>query len=220
MTFINKKPVYAEFFKGYNIVLSALIVQLLQLYGQRFFCFFKLFYGELIAPVCFQVNNSIGNIPYLLLQNHSLTLKAHRDFLELTMPNNHSVIVPSCNSAAEAFAVFHLKVFLRCDQNICRRVELQELRRPLLRQVIRNNEQGFTAQSEPFGFHSSGGHFKGFACAYGVCQERIAAVKDMGNGVLLVFPKLNFRIHTTKNNMASVILTGTDTIEFIIVKPN
>ena len=39
MTFINKKPVYTEFFKGYNIVLSALIVQLFQLYGQRFFCF-------------------------------------------------------------------------------------------------------------------------------------------------------------------------------------
>ena len=77
MTFINKEPVNAKLLKGNNIVLSALIVQLLQLHSQRFLCFFKLFYGKFIAPVCFQFYNAVRNIPYLLLQNHSLPLKAH-----------------------------------------------------------------------------------------------------------------------------------------------
>ena len=82
----------------------------------------------------------------------------------------HSVIIACGNPAAEALAVFHLKVFLRSDQDIRRRIELQELRRPLLRQMIRHDKEGLIAKSEPLGFHSSGSHFKGLACAHGVCQ--------------------------------------------------
>ena len=51
-----------------------------------------------------------------------------------------------------------------------------------------------------------------------MCEERIAAVKDMRNRISLVFPKLYFGVHTVKGDMASVILTGTDTVELFVVE--
>ena len=41
----------------------------------------------------------------------------------------------------------------------------------------------------------------------------------MGDRIFLMFPKLNFGIHTTENDMASVILTGTDTVELVVIQP-
>ena len=42
----------------------------------------------------------------------------------------------------------------------------------------------------------------------------------MGNRIFLMFPQLNFGIHTAEYDMASVILTGTDTVELLIVEPD
>ena len=33
-----------------------------------------------------------------------------------------------------------------------------------------------------------------------------------------MFPKLDFRVHTTENDVASIVLTGTQAVEFIVVK--
>ena len=41
----------------------------------------------------------------------------------------------------------------------------------------------------------------------------------MGDRIFLMFPKFNFGIHTTENDMASVILTGTDTVELVVIQP-
>ena len=41
----------------------------------------------------------------------------------------------------------------------------------------------------------------------------------MGDRIFLMFPKLNFRIHTTESDMASVILTGADTVELVVIQP-
>ena len=41
----------------------------------------------------------------------------------------------------------------------------------------------------------------------------------MGDRIFLMFPKLNFGIHSTENDMASVILTGTDTVELVVIQP-
>ena len=41
----------------------------------------------------------------------------------------------------------------------------------------------------------------------------------MGDRIFLMFPQLDFRIHTTKNDMAPIILTGTDTVELVVIKP-
>ena len=44
MTFINEKSVYTKFLKGYNIIFSALVVQLIKFLLNGFLRFFKLFY--------------------------------------------------------------------------------------------------------------------------------------------------------------------------------
>jgi len=39
----------------------------------------------------------------------------------------------------------------------------------------------------------------------------------MGNRIFLMFPEFNFRVHTIEDDMASIILTRSDAIEFLIV---
>ena len=41
----------------------------------------------------------------------------------------------------------------------------------------------------------------------------------MSDRIFLMFPQLDFRIHTTKNDMAPIILTGADTVEFVVIHP-
>ena len=86
------------------------------------------------------------------------------------MPDDDSVVVPGSNSTAEPFTVFGFKILFRSHQNISGRIELQELRRPLLGEVIRDYEQRLIAKSESFGLHSSRHHFKGLARTHSVCQ--------------------------------------------------
>ena len=40
----------------------------------------------------------------------------------------------------------------------------------------------------------------------------------MGNRIFLMFPEFDFRVHTIENNMASIILTGSDAVELLIVE--
>ena len=142
---INEKPVHAKFLKGHNIVLFRLVVELIELLLDGFFRALQLLYREIISSVSFQICNTVGDFLKLLFKDSSLPFNAHRYFLKLRMTDNDSVVVPGSNSSAEPFTVFGFKVFLRSHQNISGRIELQELRRPLLGEVIRDYEQRFTA---------------------------------------------------------------------------
>ena len=145
MALINEKPVHTEFLKGHNIVLFGLVVELVELLFNGFFRALQLLDREVISTISFQVCNAVGDFFKLLFKDGSLPFNAHRDFLKLRMPDDDSVVVPGSNSTAEPFAVFGFKVLFRSHQNICGRIELQELRRPLLGEVIRDYEQRFTA---------------------------------------------------------------------------
>ena len=109
------------------------------------------------------------------------------------------------------------KVFFGCYQNVCGGIEPQELRRPLLGQVIWNDKERFLTQTQPFCLHCSSYHLKGFACAYFVCQQRIAAVQHMGNGAFLMFPQRDRRVHTTESDMGPVVFAGTGGVHFLVV---
>ena len=39
----------------------------------------------------------------------------------------------------------------------------------------------------------------------------------MGNGIQLMFPQGNFRVHATKGNVAAIILAGTGGVHFLVV---
>ena len=83
--------------------------------------------------------------------------------------------------------------------------------------MIWNDKHGFLAQSQPFCLHSRSSHLKGLTGPYLVGQQRIAAVQHMSNGVLLVFPQPNFRIHAAKTDMGTIVLTGTSTVEQLVI---
>ena len=132
MTLVNKEPVHTEFFKGNNIVLAALVVELFQLLLHGLFRLFKLFNGEVFSTVSLQIHNTVCQFFKLLLKNCPLSFNGHRDFLKLRMTDNHCVIISRSNSTAELFTVLCLKISLCRHKNIRRRIELQEFRRPLL----------------------------------------------------------------------------------------
>ena len=83
--------------------------------------------------------------------------------------------------------------------------------------MIRDYEQRLIAKSQSFGLHSSRHHLKSFARTDCVCQQRIAAVQNVCNRIFLMFTEFDFRVHTVENNVASVVLTGTNTIEFLVI---
>ena len=124
MALVNKEPVNTQLLKGNNIVLAALVVELLQFGLERLFALFKLLDREVFSLVRFQLGDTVGNIVNLLFKQGSLTLQAHRDFLKLRVSDNDSVIVACRYSSAEAFAVCRFKILLRRYQNISRRIEL------------------------------------------------------------------------------------------------
>ena len=131
MTLVNKKPVHTEFFKGNNIVLAALVVELFQLLLHGFFGLFKLLNGKIFSTVSLQIHNTVCQFFKLLLKNCPLSFNGHRYFFKLRMTDDYGVIISRGNSTAELFAVLRLKISLSCHKNIRRRIELQKLRRPL-----------------------------------------------------------------------------------------
>ena len=48
-------------------------------------------------------------------------------------------------------------------------------------------------------------------------QQCITAVQHMSDGILLVFPQPDFRIHAAKADMGTIVLTGTSTVEQFII---
>ena len=84
--------------------------------------------------------------------------------------------------------------------------------------MIRNDKHGCLAQSQPFCLHSRSGHRESLTGTHFVGQQRIAAVQHMSNGMLLVFPQPDFRIHAAKADMRTIILTGTSAVEQDVYK--
>ena len=96
----------------------------------------------------------------LLLNDALLPLKGQRNALKLAVPDDDSIVVAGGDAGTEFFAIGGLKVLAPCHQQFGVGVEVQELRSPLLRQVIGHDKKTFLAQSQPFGFHSRGHHLK------------------------------------------------------------
>ena len=48
-------------------------------------------------------------------------------------------------------------------------------------------------------------------------QQRVAAVQHMGNGVFLVFPQGDGRVHAAENDVAAVIFAGAGGVHFLVI---
>ena len=126
------------------------------------------------------------------------------------MTDDDSIVVACGDSAAEALAVFGFEVFGRGHQDVGTGVELQILRSPLLRQMIRHNDQAFLAETQPFAFLCQRHHGIGLACADHMAKQLISAIQPAGNSVELVLPQGYFRIDAGETQMTAVILAWTD----------
>ena len=94
---------------------------------------------------------------------------------------------------------------------------MQKLRGPLFRQVVGHNKKTFLAQTQAFGFHRSSGHFKSLAGTNFVCQQSVVAVQNVSNGIALVFPQTDLRVHAHEMNVGTVILAGPGAVKKLIV---
>ena len=217
MRLIHKEPVNAQLLEGDHIVLALIGAQFFQLGFQRFPGLFHLLDGEILTCVDFQLIDGGKRFINLLLNNTLLPLKGQRNALKLAVPNDDSIVVAGGDAGAEFFAVCGLKILAPCHQKFGVGVEVQKIRCPLFRQMVGHYEQGFLAQPQPFRFHSGCRHFVGLARTNFVCKQRITAIKHMSNGVALVLPEGDLRVHAHEFDVTSVILTGTGRVEQLVV---
>ena len=83
--------------------------------------------------------------------------------------------------------------------------------------MVRHRKEGFLTQAQALTLHGGSHHFKGFASAYLVRQQRIAAVQHMSDSIFLVFPQGDGRVHAAESNVSAVVFTGTGGVHFLIV---
>ena len=161
MRLVHEQAVNAQFLECHNIVLAALVVQLFELQLDLLLCLFKLLDRETLRPGALCLGYAVHDLGKLLLQHRPLAFYAHGYLLELRMPDNDGIVISRGDTGAKLLAVSCFKVLFCCHKYVRGRVKLQELRRPLLRQMVWHNEQALLTQPQPFAFHSGGDHFKG-----------------------------------------------------------
>ena len=169
--------------------------------------------------VGFQFRDAVQDLTPLLFQEIPLALHTHRDFLKLAVSDDDGIIVAGGDPAAEPLAVLGFKVLPGRHQNIGRGVELQILRRPLLRQVVGHHEQAFLAQPQPLALLGGSYHFKCFPCPHHMGQQGVPSVEDVGDGVHLMGPQGDLWVDAHKVQVAPVILTGPYAVELVVVEP-
>ncbi len=220
MGFVHIKAVYAQFLKGHDVILASGFQQLFQSDLQPLLRALHALDGKALCAAVFHFFNAFGHFFDLLPDHSFLALHGYGNAFELAVPDDDRIVVAGGNAGAELFAILRLEVLFRCGQNIGGRIQPQKLRCPLLRQVVGNHKHGLVAQSQPLGFHRGGDHFKGLACAHFVCQQRIAAVKNMRHGVQLVFSQMDFRVHAAETDVAAIVFAWTIEIEQLVIASN
>ncbi len=186
---VHEQPVNAQLFKGHHIVLAVVRLQLFQPRLQRLLRAFQLLDGEPFAAAGLHLRDALGDFLNLIFQQPLLPFLADGDFLKLAVADNDRIIIPGGDSGAKLLPVVLFKVLFGCHQNVGGGVEPQKLRGPLFGQVIGHNKEGFPAQPQPLGLHGGPHHFKGLARTHLMGQQRISAVKHMGDGIALMLPQ-------------------------------
>ena len=133
------------------------------------------------------------------------------------MPDDDGIIIAGGDPAAELFSGFRLEVLFGRHKDVGRGIEPQELRGPLIGQMVRHDKDRLAAQAETLAFHGGGDHFKGFACTDLVGQHGVSTVDHMSDGVFLMFPQRDLRVHPGKDKMAAVILAGAGAVHQLVI---
>ena len=116
---------------------------------QPFLGFLHLLNGKPFNVCLLCLTDSQHDLVDLLLQNGPLALYAHRDLLELRMPDDDGVVVAGGDAPTEFLAVFGFKILAGGDKDVRCRIELQKLSGPLLCQVVGHHKERFLTQAQP-----------------------------------------------------------------------
>lgn len=162
MGLVNENAVNAQFFKRDHIIFPALVVQSGQLFPNVFPGFRQLLNREILPFLRFQFSDAQGDLVQLLFQRKPLTFYAHGYLLKLRVTDDDSVIVPGGDTATKPLSIFCFKVLFGSHKDIRGGIELQILRRPLLRQVVGHHEQALLTQTQPLALLCRRCHFPRF----------------------------------------------------------
>ena len=149
MALVDENSVNAQLFKCDHIVLAALVVQLVDLGLQALLSFHHLFDREILRFFSLGFGNAHHDFVDLLFKNGPLALYAHGNLLKLAVADDDGIIVAGGNPSTELLAVLGFKILAGGNEDICRRIELQKLSGPLLRQVVGHHKEGLLAQAQP-----------------------------------------------------------------------
>ena len=83
--------------------------------------------------------------------------------------------------------------------------------------MVRDYEQRFIAQTQSLHLHGGGDHFKGLSGSNLVGEKRIPSVYDAGNGVFLMLPEYDFRVHPGEYQVAPVVLAGPGGVHLLVI---
>ena len=201
MRLVDEKTVNTEFLKGYNIVLAGLVVEPFKPCFKSLFRLGKLLDGHAVSTLTGKFLHTLHYGFNLGFKGAHLPFNGHGDFLKLRVTDDNSIVISRSNTGAEFLAVLGFKVLFRRHQDICRGIELKVLTCPLLDKVIGYDEHTLVAESEPLALLCSGNHREGFACANNVGKERVSAVHNSCNCVLLMGAKGDFGVHSVELNV-------------------
>ena len=215
---VHHQAVYAQLLKGDDVILAALVVELVQLPLQLLFHALHLLDGKILGALSLQCSCLCHYIVDLLLQVHFLPLIGKRYLFKLTVPDHDNVKVACSNAGTELLAVCFFKICLACHQNFRVGIEQQSLGRHLFGQMVGHHNQGLVAKTQTLLLHRAGDHLERFPSPHLMCQQYVVAVQHMGNGVALVWPQRDFRVHAGKAQIAAVILPRADAVEFAVVQ--
>src|SRR5439155_27307297 len=123
---------------------------------------------------------------------------------------DNRVPIPRRDAAHQLTPFARLEVFLGSDEDICTRVERQQLGRKLTEHVIRNDEHWFARQAEPLQFHASGHHSERFSSADHVCEQCVWRLQDSPDAGFLMGPKTYGRACAGQSQMVAAKGPETD----------
>ena len=174
--------------------------------------------GKILGALGLQCSGLCHYIVDLLLQVHFLPFIGKRYLFKLTVPDHNNVKVAGSNTGTELFAIGFFKICFARHQNFRVGIEQQRLGRHLLGQMVGYYDQGLVAKTQTLFLHGAGDHLERFPSPNLMCQKYVVAVQHMGNGVALMGPQRNFRVHAGKAQIAAVIFPRADAIEFAVVQ--
>ena len=133
------------------------------------------------------------------------------------MRDDHRVPVAGGNPAEQPCAFARLEVFLAGNENVRGRIQREQFRRELREHVIGHDEHRFRRQPEPLQLDSGCDHRVGLAGADDVREQRVIALDDSPDGILLMRVQRDLLAARWQRQMAAIEDAQADGIELVII---